>query len=121
MQRPLSPHLQIYKLQLTSAMSILHRISGIGFVNIMLFVVFFLYTLIAGEECYNAFCNFLNHPIIKVAIILALACVYYHLLNGLRYLIWGLGIGLELKKFYLSGWVIFLLVTALTIFTGMLL
>lgn len=121
MQRPLSPHLQIYKPQLTSVMSILHRITGVGIVKIMLYVVFFLYALMAGEECYNTFCNFLNHPIISVGIILALACVYYHILNGVRYLFWGFGIGLELKQVYRSGWIIFLSVIALTIFTGTLL
>lgn len=120
MQRPLSPHLQIYKPQLTSVMSILHRITGIGVIKIMLYLVFFLYTLTAGEECYNAFCNFLNHSIVKAGILLGVACVYYHLLNGIRYLIWGMGEGLEIKSVYISGWIITITVIILIIITWMI-
>jgi succinate dehydrogenase / fumarate reductase cytochrome b subunit len=120
MNRPLSPHLQIYKPQLTSVMSILHRLTGVGVIKIMLYIVFFLYTLTAGEELYKQFCSFLKHPIVKMGLILAIACVYYHLLNGLRYLLWGIGLGLELKQVYLSGWIISLAVIALTTITWML-
>lgn len=120
MQRPLSPHLQIYKPQLTSVMSILHRISGVGLVKLMMCAIFFLYTLAAGEEYYNTFCVFLSHPIIKLGILLAIACVYYHLLNGIRYLIWGMGEGLEIKSVYISGWIISITVIILTIITWMI-
>lgn len=118
MIRPLSPHLQVYKPQLTSVMSILHRITGIGFSLVLLIIVAFLYALMNGEETYLKFCSFFDKSFFKLIATAFSACIYYHLVNGIRYLIWGIGIGLEIKTFYLSGWIVLAIVLVLSALTG---
>lgn len=117
MQKPLSPHLQIYSPQLTSVLSILHRATGIVFTIALILVCFWLYALSEGQSSYNAFCTWMEQPFIKIVTYLILASVYYHLLNGIRYLMWSIGEGFELRTVYNSGWIVFVLALALTILT----
>lgn len=117
MLKPLSPHLQIYKPQLTSILSILHRITGLGFVVALIATCVWLYTLSEGEATYQNFCTWINQPLTKVALYLILFCVYYHLFNGIRYLIWSLGKGFSLHAIYNSGWIVCALTFTLIIMT----
>lgn len=119
MQRPLSPHLQIYKPQLTSVLSILHRITGAVFLMALFLFCAWLCALSAGEKIYISFCNWLSNPFIKAFFYLMLASAYYHLLNGIRYLMWSLGTGFKLKTVYKTGWTVCfftLLLTLITVF-----
>lgn len=120
MQRPLSPHLQVYKPQLTSVLSILHRIAGLGFLVALILVCAWIYALTEGKESYEYFCYWLQQPLIKFILHLILISVYYHLLNGIRYLVWSLGKGFSLRVIYRSGLIICLLALFLTIFTALL-
>ena len=115
--RPLSPHLQIYAPQLTSVMSILHRFTGIGFIAALCLTCLWLYTLGQGEVSYTNFCKWLGHPVMKILFYALLASVYYHMLNGMRYLMCSIGIGYELSSVYKSGWLVTFLVFILTILT----
>lgn len=117
MQKPLSPHLQIYKPQLTSILSILHRLTGLGFMVGLILICAWLYVLSEGPVEYNNFCDWLNQPLVKAIIYLILASVYYHMLNGMRYLVWSLGKGFELSSVYSSGWIICALAFILTVLT----
>lgn len=117
MQSPLSPHLQIYKPQLTSVLSILHRISGIGFVGGLIVTCLWLYSLSSGQSSYSCFCSWLEPVFVKIGFYGILACVYYHFLNGIRYLVWSLGKGYDLKTVYTSGWTVVTLVFVLIILT----
>ena len=116
-QKPLSPHLQIYAPQLTSVMSILHRFTGIGFAAALCLTCAWLYTLSQGEASYLNFCSWLKTPVLKLLLYAVLASVYYHLLNGVRYLIWSIGEGFELRTVYNSGWLVASLVFTLTLLT----
>ena len=115
--RPLSPHLQIYTPQLTSVLSILHRLSGIGLVAALCLTCAWLYALCLGESSYLNFCKWLKIPVVNTLFYVVLACVYYHLLNGIRYLMWSIGEGFELRTVYNSGWLVAALVFTLTILT----
>ncbi len=117
MQKPLSPHLQIYSPQLTSVLSILHRFTGLGFVVALILTCTWLCALSDGQDAYGEFCAFMNQPLIKVMLYMILACVYYHLLNGVRYLIWSIGKGFELRSVYNSGWIVCVFVFALILLT----
>jgi succinate dehydrogenase / fumarate reductase, cytochrome b subunit len=117
MQKPLSPHLQIYSPQLTSVMSILHRLTGLGFVAALILTCVWLYSLSDGYLTYNDFCTFTEHPAAKLMLYLVLASVYYHLLNGVRYLMWSIGEGFELRTVYNTGWIVSALVFTLTVLT----
>ena len=106
-ERPLSPHLQIYKPQLTSVLSITHRLSGIFLCGGTLVLVYWLYALASGPEEYATAQNCLNSPVARAFFFLWTLAFFYHLLNGIRHLIWDIGKGFELEVVYASGrWVV---------------
>ena len=102
--KPLSPHLSIYKPQITSIMSISHRLSGIfqSFGNVMIFI-FFIFIL-AEEKYYNLAMFFFNSYLGIAFTFLYIFSLCYHACNGIRHLIWDLGYGFELKNVYISGY-----------------
>jgi len=105
-QRPLSPHLQIYRPQLTSVMSIMHRITGVLLSMGLLLLVYCLYALAEGATSYQQAQQFLmSRPGLLVLFLLNWA-LFYHLANGLRHLFWDLGLGLTLLSSYLSGYLV---------------
>lgn len=117
MQKPLSPHLQIYAPQLTSVISILHRFTGLSFIAAFVLVCAWLHALSEGQDSYSSFCSWASQPVIKVTLYAMLASVYYHMMNGIRYLMWSLGYGFELRSVYTSGWLVCICVIILTALT----
>ena len=117
--RPLSPHLQIYKPQLTSVLSITHRGTG---VFLSLGAVFFSCWLVAvagGMDSYAAFQKYLLAWYGQVLLYAWLFSLYYHLCNGIRHLCWDMGLGLDIKTTYISGYTVVaasLLLTLLTVY-----
>jgi succinate dehydrogenase / fumarate reductase cytochrome b subunit len=107
-QRPLSPHLQIYKPQLTSILSITHRLTGILLTIGLFALAFWVIALAAGEQCFTLLMDYLNSWVGKVALSLWVMAFFYHLGNGLRHLFWDAGYGLELTKVYAGGWAVIL-------------
>jgi len=102
-ERPISPHLSVYKPQLTSVMSISHRISG-AFILFGAFVfVLHLLSVASGPESCRCISAFISSSLGKIALILWLAAMYYHFYNGIRHLFWDLGYGLDIKKANNSG------------------
>jgi succinate dehydrogenase / fumarate reductase, cytochrome b subunit len=102
--RPISPHLQIYKPQLTSMLSITHRLTGMGLAFGSLALVYFLVSLMNGPESYEAAIHFFRS---WMGLVLLFGCtlgVSFHILNGIRHLFWDAGFGLDLKSVYVSGW-----------------
>ncbi|WP_424946473.1 succinate dehydrogenase, cytochrome b556 subunit [Candidatus Spongiihabitans sp.] len=105
-QRPLSPHLQVYKPQLTSVLSILHRASGVAITFGAMIIVWWLWRIAAGADNFNAAFQFLNSLSGKGLLVVWTLCTSYHLLNGIRHLCWDFGYGFELDQVYLSGKVV---------------
>ncbi len=124
-KRPLSPHLQIYKPQITTFTSILHRATGIflyiGVIVMCWAIVHYSYQINiemeGGEaECYCPWKNII-HYIVYLAILGWTFSLYYHLCNGIRHLFWDIGKGFEIntaKKTGISVITISLLLTALS-------
>ena len=107
--RPTSPHLTIYKPQITSLLSISHRITGI-IQSFGLFLIFILILLIISEkETYKLVELFIQSLIGKIFFILYTFSLLYHTLNGIRHLIWDLGFGFDLKNVNYSGYSIIFL------------
>jgi succinate dehydrogenase / fumarate reductase cytochrome b subunit len=105
-QRPLSPHLQVYRPQWTSVLSILHRITGVVLSVGTLGVVWALVALAQGEAAWQPFAAALGSvPGTTVAAAFLLA-LFYHLLNGIRHLLWDAGRGLDLPTAFASGWAV---------------
>lgn len=101
--RPISPHLQIYKPQITSALSILHRITGGALVVGTLVLVYWLGAIAAGPEAYAQAKAILGSFIGKVALFGWTWALFYHLANGIRHLVWDAGYGFDLPTVYLTG------------------
>lgn len=104
-ERPLSPHLQIYKPQLTSGLSIFHRITGMGLVFGALLVTWWLVAAAAGPEAFEAMQAIFGSWIGYLVLFGLSFALFYHLCNGIRHLVWDAGYCLEMKGVYLSGWI----------------
>ena len=113
--RPLSPHLQVYRPQLTSVLSISHRFTGIINSLGLIVVVAWLASLAAGPEAYDRLVGLLAHPVGMVAMAVWTFSLFYHLLNGIRHLIWDAGWMLDLKGAYASGYTVVGLAVVLTL------
>ena len=101
--RPLSPHLQVYRLQLTSALSFLHRLTGIFLSTGAAMLCCWLLTAAAGPE-YYAWSEWFLTSWLGYALLAAWSyCLFYHLCNGIRHLFWDVGIGFSLRATYASG------------------
>src|SRR5258708_16088954 len=87
-QRPLSPHLQVYRWQLTSVMSILHRATGIALSLGAILLVWWLGAASDGPEPYAAVQRFLGSWIGLLLLFGWSLALFYHLCNGVRHLVW---------------------------------
>lgn len=112
--RPLSPHLQVYKPQLTSVLSITHRFTGMFLVLGAIGWLLWLLAIAGGPETYQSFVAYFAHPVTKVFVGLWVLALNYHLLNGIRHLFWDAGKGFELKTAYASGYAVLVGVIVLT-------
>lgn len=113
-QRPLSPHLQIYRPQWTSVLSIMHRISGVALSFGTVLMVLWLAALASGEAAFSSTLAFFSHPLILVALVAWTLALFYHLLNGIRHLLWDSGMLMDLGPARTSGWVVVVLALVLT-------
>jgi succinate dehydrogenase / fumarate reductase cytochrome b subunit len=93
--RPLSPHLSIYRFAYTMALSIAHRISGLGLSIGLVLLVAWLFALARGAAAHEAFARFIAAWPAKVLLALFVVAFCYHLANGVRHLVWDTGRGLE--------------------------
>lgn len=123
--RPLSPHLSIYKLQLTSGLSILHRITGAYLYCgiIILAWTIFSYTYFpfySSQLSYVVSHNSFFLLIFKTAVFFWAFAIFYHMLNGIRHLFWDIGKGFDLKTTYFSGKLVLSLAFFLTLVTWLL-
>lgn len=104
--RPLSPHLQIYKPQLTSVLSISHRIAGIALAAGMLLLVAWIAATAKGPDTFAMVGTFVRSPVGLVLLFGWSVALFYHLANGIRHLFWDAGYGFELPVAYRSGWIV---------------
>tara|TARA_Y100001958_G_scaffold13020_1_gene7920 strand:+ start:165 stop:551 length:387 start_codon:yes stop_codon:yes gene_type:complete len=100
---PLSPHLQIYKWQISSLLSITHRIVGV--INIVAITIICLWTLslLLGAESYELINNFFKSFLGKFVVIGLCWTFSFHILNELRHLFWDMGYGFDLKISKITG------------------
>lgn len=102
-KRPLSPHLQVYRPQLTSVLSIIHRATGIALTIGTLLVVYWLVSLAAGPEPYDHAKSVLGSMLGQLCMFLWTWALFYHLCNGIRHLVWDAGYGFAMEAVYKSG------------------
>lgn len=104
--RPLSPHLQVYRPQITSVLSILHRITG-AFLSLgIIALTYWLTALAAGPAAYATAAEWFGSWFGKLVLFGWLVAFCYHLLNGVRHLVWDTGRGFEVTHVERSGWAV---------------
>lgn len=104
--RPLSPHLSIYRWPVTMLLSILHRASGIANAAGLIVFAAWLMQASAGETAYGALTALLGSPPGYLLLVGFSFAFFYHLCNGIRHLIWDTGRGLEKRQARISAWVV---------------
>jgi len=114
-QNPLSPHLQIYRCHISSLLSITHRISGIINLITLIFIFFWLLVLSFSESNYEIFLLMINSFIGKFILIGFSWSMSFHILSGIRHLVWDIGYGFEIKTANISGIIVIISSLVLTI------
>ena len=105
MERPLSPFMfpTWYHFQITSALSILHRLTGIGLAVGSILLAWWIVAVAAGGQIFAATHVFLASPIGVFLLFLWSVAFFFHLCNGIRHLAWDAGYGFEIRSAHLSG------------------
>jgi succinate dehydrogenase / fumarate reductase cytochrome b subunit len=112
-QRPLSPFM-MYRWQYTNTLSILNRVTGCALTVGLLLFVYWLVAAASGAEAYASAQQVFAHPATRALLVAFSFAFFYHLLNGVRHLVWDAGHGFEKKQARASGWIAFLGSLALT-------
>lgn len=119
--RPLSPHMQVYRPQLTSVLSFSHRLSGLALSATSLLLVYWLAALAGGETAYQNAVSVLSAWWCQIILFLGTFALYFHLGNGIRHLYWDTGRGFDLPSVYTSGWTVVIAAAVLTVLTWIML
>jgi succinate dehydrogenase / fumarate reductase cytochrome b subunit len=114
-QNPTSPHLQIYRWNISSLLSITHRIVGV--VNLLALILMFLWllTFSLGESNYELFLTVINSLFGKFILIGFSWSMSFHIFSGLRHLAWDMGYGFEIKTANISGMIVIISSLAMTV------
>jgi succinate dehydrogenase / fumarate reductase, cytochrome b subunit len=113
--RPLSPHLQVYRPQITSTLSILHRLTGIALAVGTLLLTWWLIAAAAGPEAFATAQGFIGSILGRLLLFGWSFALFYHLCNGIRHLVWDAGYGFEIETTTRSGWAVVAATVALTL------
>lgn len=105
-KRPLSPHLQVYKPQITSVLSIFHRITGIILSLAVCFIAVWAILLLYGEQASTCFESFMSTWFGELLFALFIVSFFYHLFSGVRHLFWDAGYGFDMETVNRSGWAV---------------
>jgi succinate dehydrogenase / fumarate reductase cytochrome b subunit len=104
--RPLSPHLQVYRPQITSMLSILHRLTGIALAFGTLLLAYWLIAAATGPGAFETAQGLIGSFVGRLLLFGWSFALFYHLCNGIRHLVWDAGYGFEIETATLSGWIV---------------
>ena len=102
--RPLSPHLSIYRWPVTMVSSILHRATGVAMAVGFIALVGWLFDAASGPEVYASFIGVMDSTLGCIVLVGFSWAFFYHLANGIRHLVWDTGRGLEKEQASASAW-----------------
>jgi succinate dehydrogenase / fumarate reductase cytochrome b subunit len=103
MERPISPHLQVYRPQITSVLSIVHRITGVALTAGTLLLTWWLVAAAYGPDAFTNAQAFVGSWFGQLLLWAFTFGLFYHLGNGIRHLAWDFGWGFELSQVRASG------------------
>ncbi len=113
-QRPLSPHLHIYTQGITGTLSIIHRITGVVLSFGALAVAAWLICVASNTDCYAWCQQIIASWFGKLALFVFSVSLIYHLLNGIRHLLWDIGLGMDMGTVKKTGYLMVALTVGLT-------
>ena len=105
-ERPLSPHLQVYKPQMTSSLSIFHRAAGVALALGLFLVAWVLIAAATGPDAYDLAMGFVKSTPGTVMLFGWSVALFYHLSNGIRHLFWDLGYLFKIQNAYKAGYLV---------------
>ncbi len=113
-ERPLSPHLSIYRWPITMTLSILHRITGVAMSVGLIVLAYWLVAVAAGGAEYAQAVALMGSTIGRLCLVGWSFAFFLHLANGVRHLFWDVGLGFEIKQANASAWFVLLFAIAMT-------
>ena len=116
-RRPLSPHLQIYKPQITTALSIFHRITGCALAVGTLLLVWWLVAAASSDAAFATVSGFMRSPVGYLLLFGWSAALWFHFCAGIRHLVWDAGFGFELPQVHATGKAVLIGTAVLTVLT----
>ena len=105
-RRPLSPHLQVYRWPLSMALSIAHRVTGVGLAVGTLLLTWWLVAGAGSDGAFSAVQSFLGSFIGVVLLFLWTVALLFHFFAGIRHLVWDAGYGYDAPMYNKSGWAV---------------
>jgi succinate dehydrogenase / fumarate reductase, cytochrome b subunit len=118
--RPLSPHIQIYRPQLTSVLSIANRMTGVALSFCAVALVIWLVAAAAGPHAYAIVQRILTSWVGQIILFGCTFAFFLHFCGGIRHLVWDAGYGFELETIYASGWMVVVASVTLTVIAWVL-
>ena len=118
--RPLSPHLSVYRPQITSVLSISHRATGVAMIFGFILIAIWVVALAIGEGAFNSVNSLYATWLFKLAFFAWSFALYYHFCNGIRHLFWDAGRGFALENVTRSGIAVLVCASVFTIITWVL-
>ena len=115
--RPISPHLQIYRLPLTARMSIFHRFTGIGLGLAGILLVWWFLAAASSPEYFAFADGLLTSWIGTLVMLVSLGAFWYHFFNGIRHLVWDTGAGFEVAGLRNMGLTVLAAAAVMTVIT----
>ena len=115
--RPLSPHLQVWRFHITMFVSIMHRVTGCGLNLGALLAAGWALALAGGPVTYNNFLGWFDNPLGMLVLLGLTVCMYFHLGNGIRHLFWDMGEGFQLRTAEFTAWALIGFTVVATVFT----
>ena len=105
-QRPLSPHLQAYRPQISSVLSIFHRLTGVAVSVGTILMTWWLIAAALGPDTYGVVQGFVGSPIGLVLMFGWTVALWYHFFAGIRHLVWDAGYGFDKPTYYYTGYAV---------------
>jgi len=115
--RPLSPHLQVYRPQITSLLSILHRLTGVAMIGGAVMFTYWIAAATYGPEAFDRAQAVLGSWFGRLVLFGMALSLFYHLGNGVRHMAWDIGWGYEMPKLVASGWAVVVFSIVMTFLT----
>jgi succinate dehydrogenase / fumarate reductase, cytochrome b subunit len=114
-RRPLSPHMQVYRPQITTVLSILHRIAGVGLGLGTLLLTWWLVAAATSAEAFATVQGFIGSWLGMLLLFGWTLALFFHLCNGIRHLAWDAGVGFEKPAYHATGWAVVIATGVLTV------